>query len=79
MSHDHHAEHTHEEHDHSHGPGHSHAPKNFGAAFAIGVTLNFGFVVLEVVAESVVIRGRPLVFLDDVAAVDNKGLAVDVA
>lgn len=49
MSHDHHDEHTHEEHDHSHGADHSHAPKNFGAAFAIGVTLNFGFVVLEVV------------------------------
>jgi cobalt-zinc-cadmium efflux system protein len=29
--------------------GHSHAPKNFGAAFAIGTTLNFGFVILEVV------------------------------
>ncbi len=35
-------------HDHS-GSGHSHDPKNFGAAFAIGTTLNFGFVILEVV------------------------------
>lgn len=35
--------------------------------------------VLEVVVDSVVIRGRTLVFLDDVAAVDNQGLAVDVA
>lgn len=42
-------EHNHEGHEHSHGPGHSHAPKNFGAAFAIGTTLNFGFVILEVV------------------------------
>ncbi len=42
--------HEHEGHDHEHGgPGHSHAPKNFGAAFAIGTTLNFGFVVVEVV------------------------------
>jgi len=35
--------------------------------------------VLEVVVESVVIRGRTLVFLDDIAAVDDKGLTVDVA
>ena len=32
-------------HDHSHG--HSHAPANFGRAFAIGVALNTGFVVIE--------------------------------
>ena len=31
------------------GHSHSHAPKSFGRAFAIGVTLNFAFVVLEVV------------------------------
>jgi len=38
------------DHDHSHGHhGHSHAPANFGRAFAIGVALNSGFVVLEVV------------------------------
>ena len=39
-------------HDHSSGQahsGHSHSPKSFGTAFAIGVTLNFAFVVLEVV------------------------------
>ena len=29
--------------------GHSHVPASFGSAFAIGVTLNLGFVVLEVV------------------------------
>ena len=36
-------------HDHGHGLGHVHAPANFGRAFAIGVALNAGFVVLEVV------------------------------
>ena len=33
---------------HEHTPGgasHSHAPKDFGTAFAIGTTLNFGFVI----------------------------------
>jgi cobalt-zinc-cadmium efflux system protein len=40
-SHDHH-------HPHS-GPAHSHAPRNFGAAFAIGTALNLAFVILEVV------------------------------
>ncbi len=35
-------------HDHSHGGhGHSHAPKDFGRAFAVGVILNFGFVLIE--------------------------------
>lgn len=44
-------EHNHDEGDHDHGDdgGHSHTPKNFGTAFAIGTTLNFGFVILEVV------------------------------
>lgn len=36
-------------HDHSHA-GHSHAPADFGRAFAIGITLNTGFVVLEALA-----------------------------
>jgi cobalt-zinc-cadmium efflux system protein len=36
-------------HDHSHA-GHSHAPADFGRAFALGVALNTGFVVLEAVA-----------------------------
>ncbi|HEY0369126.1 MAG TPA: cation diffusion facilitator family transporter [Chthoniobacterales bacterium] len=35
-------------HTHSHCD-HDHVPKNFGAAFAIGTTLNFGFVIAEVV------------------------------
>ncbi len=32
---------------HSHGHGHSHAPADFGRAFAIGVVLNTGFVIVE--------------------------------
>ena len=47
------AKHSHGEdegHDHGHDAGrHSHAPKNFGAAFAIGTALNFGFVIVEVI------------------------------
>jgi cobalt-zinc-cadmium efflux system protein len=44
----------HEHHDHDdHAPGaghaHEHAPKDFGAAFAIGMALNLGFVIVEVV------------------------------
>src|SRR5476651_1474237 len=35
---------------HSHSPlGHSHAPANFGTAFTIGIALNLGFVILEVI------------------------------
>ncbi|HEX2590226.1 MAG TPA: cation diffusion facilitator family transporter [Rhizomicrobium sp.] len=41
-AHDHH-DHDHHDHDHGHH-GHSHAPKDFGTAFIIGITLNFGFV-----------------------------------
>jgi cobalt-zinc-cadmium efflux system protein len=36
-------------HGHDHGGGHSHAPANYGTAFAIGVTLNLGFVIAEVI------------------------------
>ena len=32
---------------HAHGHGHSHAPASFGRAFAIGIFLNTGFVLLE--------------------------------
>ena len=45
--------HSHDSHDHSpHGhdhsaPGHSHAPANFDKAFAIGITLNATFVLVE--------------------------------
>ncbi|MCP4618072.1 MAG: cation transporter [Bradyrhizobium sp.] len=34
-------------HSHDHGSGHSHAPADFGKAFAIGIALNTGFVVVE--------------------------------
>ena len=34
-------------HAHDHGHDHGHAPKDFGRAFAIGVALNLGFVVVE--------------------------------
>ncbi|MBF9151954.1 cation diffusion facilitator family transporter [Novosphingobium jiangmenense] len=40
--------HPHHDHDH-HGHGHSHAPASFGRAFAVGITLNLGFVVVEAV------------------------------
>jgi len=36
-------------HDHAHGHGHSHAPASFGKAFAIGVALNLGFVIVEAI------------------------------
>ncbi len=36
-------------HDHHHHHSHTHPPPDFGAAFAIGVTLNLGFVVTEAV------------------------------
>ncbi|WP_157088593.1 cation diffusion facilitator family transporter [Bradyrhizobium jicamae] len=50
MAHDHaHHDHSHA-HDHSHGhAGHSHAPDNFGAAFAIGASLNTAFVIAELI------------------------------
>jgi cobalt-zinc-cadmium efflux system protein len=52
--HDHdHAKHDHDhvghDHDHHSGHGHVHMPASFGKAFAIGIGLNAGFVVLEVV------------------------------
>ena len=46
-SHDH--DHGGHDHDHNGGVGRLHAPASFGAAFAIGIALNAGFVVLEVV------------------------------
>jgi cobalt-zinc-cadmium efflux system protein len=47
--HDHHGHgHGHHGHDHyGHGHGHAHAPASFGAAFAIGVTLNTAYVAVE--------------------------------
>jgi cobalt-zinc-cadmium efflux system protein len=46
--HHHHHDHAHS-HGHSHGHGHSHAPASFGRAFAIGIALNLGFVIVEAV------------------------------
>src|SRR5476651_1294571 len=46
MSHDH--DHRHH-HDHHHDHGHAHAPANFGLTFAIGIFLNGGFVIGEVI------------------------------
>mgnify|MGYP001415312820 CR=1 FL=1 len=37
-------------HDHSPGHAHGHAPRDFGTAFAIGLVLNIGFVVVEAAA-----------------------------
>ncbi len=46
--HPHHDDDPGHSHSHSHGGhGHSHAPKDFGRAFAIGIALNVGFVVVE--------------------------------
>jgi cobalt-zinc-cadmium efflux system protein len=46
-SHSHSHDHDHH-HDHDHGrEGHSHAPASYGRAFAIGIVLNFGFVLVE--------------------------------
>ena len=56
MSHDHgghshdHDDHDHDAHDHGHAHahgGHVHAPASFGRAFAIGISLNLGFVIIE--------------------------------
>ena len=55
MSHDHgdHShvhEHDHDAHDHGHAHAHGahvHAPASFGRAFAIGISLNLGFVIIE--------------------------------
>ncbi|TAK15124.1 MAG: cation transporter [Rhizorhabdus sp.] len=44
--HHHHEQHGHA-HGHGHGHGHSHAPHSYGRAFAIGVALNLGFVLVE--------------------------------
>ncbi|MCL9998150.1 MAG: cation diffusion facilitator family transporter [Erythrobacter sp.] len=51
-AHNHHDHgHGHHRHGHGHGGhGHSHAPADFGRAFAIGIALNTGFVLLEAAA-----------------------------
>lgn len=45
MTHEHAGGHEH----HHHAHGHVHAPKNFGAAFAVGAVLNAAFIVIEAV------------------------------
>lgn len=42
-------EHHHDEHDHGEDHSHHHAPASFGLAFAVGIALNSGFVIAEVV------------------------------
>jgi cobalt-zinc-cadmium efflux system protein len=44
-----HDAHAHHDHDHQGAGHHHHAPKNFGAAFAIGTALNLALVLLQVV------------------------------
>ena len=39
----------HHGHGHDHGHGHAHAPADFGRAFAVGILLNLGFVIIEAV------------------------------
>ncbi|GJE04233.1 cation diffusion facilitator family transporter [Methylobacterium isbiliense] len=39
--------HAHGPHGQYHGPGHGHAPARFGTAFAVGIALNTGFVLVE--------------------------------
>src|SRR6185369_3760547 len=36
------------DHDHDHATGHAHSPPSNNTAFAIGITLNLGFVIAEV-------------------------------
>ena len=54
-AHDAHVAHSHRAHDpahdhgHSHAHGHVHAPASFGRAFAVGISLNLAFVVIEAV------------------------------
>lgn len=71
-SHDHHGGHAHHDHHgHSHA-GHHHGPVNFDRAFAVGVTLNTGFVVAEIffglAANSVALLADAMHNLGDVAA-----------
>src|SRR5579863_3436193 len=47
MSHDHGHCHDHDHDHHDRGHMHAHAPASFGKAFAIGIALNLGFVIIE--------------------------------
>src|SRR5580700_1377471 len=48
-SHHHHEQDRNAGHDQAHRGAHDHAPASFGRAFAIGVALNLGFVVVEAI------------------------------
>ena len=66
-------------HDHpanAHDHGHMHAPANFGAAFAVGIALNAGFVVLEVVFG---IAGHSVALLADAGHNSSDALGLVVA
>ncbi|HTO65525.1 MAG TPA: cation diffusion facilitator family transporter [Bradyrhizobium sp.] len=77
MSHSHHHSHA-DAHDHDHAghthdhAGHSHAPASFGLAFAVGATLNAGFVVAELafgyLAQSLALISDAVHNLSDVVA-----------
>jgi cobalt-zinc-cadmium efflux system protein len=85
MTHDHHAHDGHaHEHDHGHnhgghhghgGSGHVHAPASFGVAFAVGIALNFAFVLVEAIYS---ILGHSVALLADAGhnLGDVLGLAV---
>lgn len=69
-----HHHHDHNGHGGAHGAGdaHGHAPRDFGAAFAIGITLNLGFVIVEaiygVLANSIALAADAVHNLGDVLA-----------
>jgi cobalt-zinc-cadmium efflux system protein len=79
-SHDHNEGHDHgghHHHDHGHGSlGHVHAPANFGKAFAIGMSLNATFVVVEVVFG---IAGNSVALLADAGHNLSDALGLGVA
>jgi len=45
----HHPDRSNDQHHHDGGLGHTHAPASFGRAFAIGTTLNIGYVIVQIV------------------------------
>ncbi len=47
--HDDHGRHRRDGHNHGRAGGHGHAPASFGRAFALGVALNLGFVIVEAI------------------------------
>ena len=83
MPHDHqHHDHPHDHH-HDHAHTHVHAPASFGMAFAIGIALNTGFVVVEavygVIANSVALLADAGHNLSDVLGLAAVWLAAHLA